>query len=72
MAVIGPIILQTGGGYAFAVKDETGVRTGFTYRRLQDAQYAHRVAGQGSVVCRTIDEFDAMTSDLAQRQRSAS
>lgn len=61
--VIGPL-LKRGDGYSFDIWSAgEGVRSGYPYRRIEDAHYARnaaiRASARGVVVCQTLDEFRA-------------
>jgi hypothetical protein len=62
--VLGPVVTREG-GFAFDCwTSGEGLRSGYVYRRVEDAQYAryyeirvHRNRA-GTVACRTVDEFE--------------
>ena len=72
-AVVGPIVTREG-GYAFdSWTLEEGLRSGYPYRRIEDAHYARRAEIRSRshgfaaemVACSTIDEFTAALADHA-------
>ena len=69
--VIGPI-LRRADGYGFDTWTAgKGVRTGYPYRRIEDANYARNAeinaSAQGrtlaAIVCQTLDEFIAKSTE---------
>ena len=68
--VIGPI-LRRADGYGFDTwTNGKGLRTGYSYRRVEDAHYARNAeinaSAQGrapaAIVCQTLDEFIAKST----------
>jgi hypothetical protein len=68
--VIGPILRRVD-GYGFDTWTAgKGVRTGYSYRRIEDARYARNAeinaSAQGrapaAITCRTLDEFIAKST----------
>jgi hypothetical protein len=56
--VFGPALRKTGGYGNDCFAPKSGLLDGPTYRRIEDAIYAHRVeARDDTVLCRTLDEF---------------
>jgi hypothetical protein len=71
--IIGPI-LKRAGGYVFDTWDiRRGLNESYPYRRIEDANYARNAAIRdgragvtfGAVVCHTLDEFLAQTTEGA-------
>jgi hypothetical protein len=69
--VIGPVLARDG-GYAFdSWTPDRGLRSGYIYRRVEEAHYARKVearscyreyGGRPLADCRTADEFFRLTS----------
>ena len=62
--VIGPVLTRNG-GFAFDCwAPEDGLKSGYVYRRVEDARYARNYEikvhcnGTGTVACSTVDEFE--------------
>jgi hypothetical protein len=72
-AVVGPIVTREG-GYAFdSWTSEEGLSRGYSYRRIEDADYARKVEIRSRskrlpspmVACSTVQEFASMLADHA-------
>jgi hypothetical protein len=65
-AAIGPLLMR-GAAYVFDTWNSSeGRRSGFPYRRIEDAHYARnaviRAAAHGTLICQTEDEFVQKTT----------
>ena len=75
--VVGPIVTRDG-GFAFdSWTPNQGLSRGYSYRRIEDANYARKAqirSGAGSlagrmVACRTLDEFSSVLAKRARTER---